>query len=80
MTPITMKSNPLSGPLKTKLIIKNYNNHEKKAVQIVMIIKDLQSSSDLKNWEMSKTNVNKLVKKRIKLRWYLKPRKFQKSE
>ena len=41
---------------------------KKKAVQIVMIIKDLQSSSDLKNREMSKTNVNKLVKKRIKLR------------
>ena len=49
--PITMKSILPSGPLKTKLIIINYNNHDKKAyVRTVIIIKDLKN--DVKNeWE-----------------------------
>ena len=32
VTPITMKSILHSGPLKTKLIIINYNNHDKKPI------------------------------------------------
>ena len=32
VTPITMKSILPSGPLKTKLIIINYNNHDKKRI------------------------------------------------
>ena len=49
--PITMKSILPSGPLKTKLIIINYNNHDKKAyVRTVVIIKDLKN--DVKSeWE-----------------------------
>ena len=32
VTPINMKSSLPSGPLKTKLIIINYNNHDKKPI------------------------------------------------
>ena len=32
VTPLTMKSILPSGPLKTKLIIINYNNHDKKPI------------------------------------------------
>ena len=32
VTPITMKSILPSGPLKTKLIIINYNSHDKKPI------------------------------------------------
>ena len=32
VTPITMKSILASGPLKTKLIIINFNNHDKKPI------------------------------------------------
>ena len=44
-----MKSILPSGPLKTKLIIINYKNHDKKPIYkiIVIIIKDLKNSSIL---------------------------------
>ena len=43
-----MKSILPGGPLKTKLIIINYKNHDKKAyLQIVIIIKDLSLSLSL---------------------------------
>ena len=32
LTPLTMKSVLPSGPLKTKLVIINYNNHDKKPI------------------------------------------------
>ena len=47
MTPIAMKSILPSGPLQTKLIIINYNNHDKAYLQIVIILKDLKNSSIL---------------------------------
>ena len=47
-----MKSILPSGPLKTKFIIINYNNHDKKPIY-----------NGLTNWEMLKMEVNTLVKK-----------------
>ena len=49
-----MKSILPSGPLKTKFIIINYNNHDKKPIY-----------NGLTNWEMLKMEVNTLVKKVI---------------
>ena len=45
---MTIKRILPSGPLKTKLIIINYNNHDKKPIlQIAIIIKDHKNSSIL---------------------------------
>ena len=54
MTPIAMKSTFPTGPLKTKLIIINYSNHDKKPIYklILIILKDLKNSRDLKNWDV----------------------------
>ena len=39
-------------------------------LQIVIIIEDLKNYRDLKNWEMSKTEVNTLVKRESNLQWF----------
>ena len=54
-----MKSIFPSGPLKTKLIIINYNNHDKinAYLQLMIIIKDLKNSSILPSGPL-KTNYN----------------------
>ena len=49
-------------------------------LQIVIIIKDLKNSRDLKNWEMLKTEVNTLVKKGIQSTMILKKHGFFKNQ
>ena len=49
-------------------------------LQIVIIIEDLKNYRDLKNWEMSKTEVNTLVKKGIQSAMILKKHGFFKNQ
>ena len=49
-------------------------------LQIVIIIKVLKNSRDLKNWEMLKTEVNTLVKKAIQSTTILKKHGFFKNQ
>ena len=49
-------------------------------LQIVIIIEDLKNYRDLKNWEMSKTEVNTLVKKGIQSAMILKKHRFFKNQ
>ena len=64
-----MKSILPSGPLKTKFIIINYNNHDKKPIY-----------NSFTNWEMLKTEVNTLVKKVIQSTMILKKAQIFKNQ